>query len=338
MRLQNLGYAVTSYRAQGVTTDTAHVLVDASMTRENLYVAMTRGRASNRAYVAVDRPDALHTGPHPADNPGASARSVLTGVLQHVGAELSAHETLAAEQEVWGTITQLAAEYETIAAAAQRDRWASLLRTSGLSEPDATAAIESDAFGPLTAELRRAEANHHNVDALLPRLVRARGFDDADGIAAVLRHRVEAATSRVTGSGRSRTAPRLIAGLIPEATGSMSDEMREALTERRALIEDRADAVLDRDLVDAAAWTATLGAQPSDSRSAPWRRSARIIAAYRDRYQVNADTVLGAPPETTTQKVDRARAEAALRFIDKLTRVRRSDAPAHTQEPRARRL
>ena len=52
-----LGYAVTSHRAQGVTTDTAHVLVDSSMTRENLYVAMTRGRASNRAYVAVDRPD-----------------------------------------------------------------------------------------------------------------------------------------------------------------------------------------------------------------------------------------------------------------------------------------
>jgi len=48
-----LGYAATSHRAQGVTTDTAHVLVDSSMTRENLYVAMTRGRASNRAYVAV---------------------------------------------------------------------------------------------------------------------------------------------------------------------------------------------------------------------------------------------------------------------------------------------
>lgn len=333
-----LGYAVTSYRAQGVTTDTAHVLVDASMTRENLYVSMTRGRASNQAYVAVDRPDALHTVPHPADNPGATAGSVLTGVLQHVGAELSAHETLAAEQEVWGTIAQLAAEYETIAAAAQRDRWASLLRTSGLSEPDATAAIESDAFGPLAAELRRAEANHHNVDALLPRLVRARGFDDADDIAAVLRHRVEAATSRVAGSGRSRTAPRLITGLIPEAAGCMSDDMRHALTERRALIEDRADAVLDRDLADAAVWTAVLGAQPSDSRSAPWRRSARVIAAYRDRYQITSDAALGAPPETTMQKIDRARAEAALRILDKLFESQRITAPTRVPQSRAPRL
>ena len=56
MRLQNLGYAVTAYRAQGVTVDTSHVLVDPSMTRENLYVAMTRGRDGNFAYVAVDAP------------------------------------------------------------------------------------------------------------------------------------------------------------------------------------------------------------------------------------------------------------------------------------------
>lgn len=38
----DLGYAVTSHRAQGIAVDTAHVLVDAAMTRENLYVALTR--------------------------------------------------------------------------------------------------------------------------------------------------------------------------------------------------------------------------------------------------------------------------------------------------------
>src|SRR5207244_4377407 len=72
-----LGYAVTSHRAQGITTDTAHVLVDASMTRENLYVAMTRGRESNRAYVATDKPDTAHEGPHPSDNAEVTAQNVL---------------------------------------------------------------------------------------------------------------------------------------------------------------------------------------------------------------------------------------------------------------------
>lgn len=334
-----LGYAVTSYRAQGVTTDTAHVLVDSSMTRENLYVAMTRGRASNRAYVAVDRPDSMHIGPHPADGDGATGRSVLYGVLQHVGAELSAHESLAAEQEAWGTIAQLAAEYETIASAAQRDRWAELLRVSGLSPVDAETAIESEAFGPLAAELRRAEANHHDVDALLPRLVRARAFDDADDVAAVLRHRVATATARAAGSGRARSAPKLIAGLVPEATGSMSDEMAVALSERRALMEERADAVLDRDVADGVRWVGELGTAPTEPRNAAlWRRSARVVAAYRDRYQIATDTVLGAPPETTTQKIDRARAEAALRAIEKLSRPRRTEAPVRGTEARGLRL
>ena len=39
-----LAYATTVHRAQGMTTDTAHVLADAATTREAFYVAMTRGR------------------------------------------------------------------------------------------------------------------------------------------------------------------------------------------------------------------------------------------------------------------------------------------------------
>jgi hypothetical protein len=150
----DLGYAVTAYRAQGVTTDTAHVLVEPTSTRETFYVAMTRGRHANHAYVTLDRTDD-HAQPHPGDDPHATARSVLYGVLQHSGAELSAHETIVAEQEQWGSIAQLAAEYETIAAAAQHDRWASLVRGAGLTDEQAESAIESEAFGPLTAELRR---------------------------------------------------------------------------------------------------------------------------------------------------------------------------------------
>ncbi len=251
----DLGYAVTAFRAQGVTTDTAHVLVEPTSTRETFYVAMTRGRHSNRAYVALDRADD-HAQPHPGDDPNATARSVLYGVLQHSGAELSAHETIVAEQEQWGSIAQLAAEYETIAAAAQHDRWATLIRTSGLTDEQADSSIESEAFGPLAAELRRAEANHHDVDALLPRLVAARGFGDADDIAAVLHYRVERATARPAGSGRTRKPPRLIAGLIPQAHGVTDAEMRAALDEREALIEARADAVLDTALSPKASpWT-----------------------------------------------------------------------------------
>lgn len=311
-----LGYAVTSFRAQGLTTDTAHVLVDSTMTRETFYVAMTRGRDANVAYVAVDKPDSSHAGPHPGDNDEASGRSVLYGVLKHVGAELSAHETMAVEQESWGTIAQLAAEYETIAAAAQRDRWASLVRVSGLSPEQADEVIDSDAFGPLTAELRRAEADHHDLEVLLPRLVRARGFGDADDIAAVMRHRVAAATVRPAGSSRRHSEPRLIAGLIPEATGAMSEDMQQALSERRDLMEARADAVLGKAVADGALWIAPLGEAPTAGPERErWLLAAQTIAAYRDRYTITTPSPLGTWSESTVQRIDHARAKAALNVI-----------------------
>lgn len=238
---------------------------------------------------------------------------MLYGVLQHTGAELSAHETITDEHEHWGSIAQLAAEYETIAAAAQHDRWSTLIRASGLTAEQSETVIESDAFGALTAELRRAEANHHDMGQLFPRLVRAREFDDADDIASVLHHRIARATARPAGSGRTRKAPRLIAGLIPEAQGSVTGDMRQALEERQELIEGRATAVLDTALEAEDAWTKPLGTLPQDPRrAAGWRRQARIIAAYRDRYSITDDTPLGVPPEMTAQRIDRARAEAAL--------------------------
>ncbi|MDN5716107.1 MAG: relaxase domain-containing protein [Brevibacterium aurantiacum] len=312
----DLGYAVTAHRAQGITTDTSHVLVEPTTTRENLYVAMTRGRQSNQAYVVLNRPDD-HATPHPSDNPDATARSVLFGVLQHVGAERSAHETITAEQETWGSIAQLAAEYETIAAATQHDRWVNLIRTSGLTGDQAEAVIDSEAFGALAAELRRAEANHHDIDRLLPRLVRARGFEDADDVASVIHHRLARATARPAGSGRNRKAPRLIAGLIPHADGPMSRDMRDALDERHRLIEARADAVLATALQDNAPWTGALGPMPNDAPGKRlWRRRARVIAAYRDRYTITDTTPVGASPDSVAQKIDRARAETALRALN----------------------
>ncbi len=308
----DLGYAVTAHRAQGITTDTAHVLVEPTTTRENLYVAMTRGRESNQAYVILDRPDD-HATSHPGDNPDATARTVLYGVLQHSGAELSAHETISAEQDRWGSIAQLAAEYETIAAAAQHDRWTTLVRGSGLTDEQAQAVIDSDAFGALTVELRRAEANHHHIDTLLPRLIKARGFADADDIPSVIHHRLTHATTRPAGSGRTRQAPRLIAGLIPEATGPMTPDMQQALTERRHLIETRAEAVLDTALQTQEPWAMALGPIPAGGRERQqWRRRALVVAAYRDRYQITDPAPLGTQPESTAQKIDAARARAAL--------------------------
>ena len=51
---------------------------------------------------------------------------------------------------------------------------------------------------------------------------------------------------------------------------------------------------------------------------AKWRKSARIVAAYRDRYRITDDAPLGAPPESAAQKIDAARARSALDKVRQL--------------------
>ena len=319
----DLGYAVTAHRAQGLTVDTAHVVVFDSTTRENLYVAMTRGRDSNVAYVVVNPADDNHGTPD-AETP--TAKTVLFGVLANSGAELSAHQTIKAEQETWGSLAQLIAEYETIAEVAQRDRWASLLRESGLTSEQAESAIESDAFGPLVVELRRAEANGHNVETLLPAAVVRYGLGGVDDIAAVLRHRVALATRNV-GAGRGRRPTRLIAGLIPEALGPMAPDMRAALAERRDLIEQRTRSVAVEAIRIKAPWVRSLGEAPSDRHERTrWEQAVVTIAAYRDRYGITSPKPVGGEVSSDIQRLDRARAEVALRRAQHETERRPSAA------------
>jgi conjugative relaxase-like TrwC/TraI family protein len=307
-----LGYAVTSHRAQGITTESAHVVVTTGMTRENLYVAMTRGREANTAFVAVDRPDVAHVGPRPGEDNDATARSILGGVLQRVGAEQSAHETIVAQQDAWGSVAQLAAEYETIAAAAQHDRWAALVRGVGLSPGRAEEAIKSSAFGVLTAELRRAEAHHFDIESLLSRVVAARRLEDVQDVAAVLSSRVASVIACSSGAGRSRRTPRLIVGLIPKVVGPITAEMRQALDERSDLIEARASALLDQALIAGDMWTQELGAVQNRPTTAKWRRYASTVVSYRDRYGIVSGNALGPVPQTVTQQRDAAKARTAI--------------------------
>ncbi|WP_415093472.1 MobF family relaxase [Nocardioides sp.] len=304
----DLGYAVTAHRAQGMTVDTSHVVVTGSTTRENLYVSMTRGRDSNIAYVALDKPDEGHTPPEPDD---VNAYTVLYGVLQHIGGELSAHQMITAEQDRWSSIAQIAAEYETIGAVAQRDRWVAMIRGSGLTEVQIAKVLASESFGPLTAELRRAEADRHDIDRLLPALVSRRALGDAEDIGAVLISRLER-VARPRRGGR-RPSPRLVAGLIPVAAGRMSETMSNALAERADLMEARALSLAAKAVEEEAPWLKRLGVVPSaDAARRRWLYEARTVAAYRDRYNVDGRRALG-EPRTESQKFDAVRAQRAIR-------------------------
>jgi conjugative relaxase-like TrwC/TraI family protein len=330
-----LAYAVTAHRAQGSTVDTAHAIVhSSSMTRETFYVSMTRGREANTCYVATDQAH-LEAHQHLPDGE-VTARSILTGVLNHEGAQKSAHEMIIAEHTAWAAITQLAAEYDTIAAAAQYDRWVALVSRSGLNAAQTRQVMESESFGPLTAELRRAEAHHHNLDILFPKLVAARGLDDADDIGAVLRHRLQRAITVRSGRSGGRQAPRLIAGLIPEATGQMTAEMRAALAERKTLIEHRAMAIAETAASAREPWITPLGEPPTYPRQKQlWLQQVRIIAAYRDRYAITEVAALGSNGGDTNQRLDAERARIAVRTAQRLAAAptgATEHAADHTQD------
>jgi conjugative relaxase-like TrwC/TraI family protein len=317
----DLGYAVTAHRAQGITVDTSHIVVTTSTTRENLYVSMTRGRDSNIAYVALDQPDDSHSTPEPDD---VSARTVLFGVLQHSGASLSAHQTMEDEYDRHGGIDRLAAELETIAAEAQHERFVELLRRSGLTAEQHTEVVESTAFGPLTASLRRAEAYHHDLDTLVSRIVGQHGLDDATDMAAVLTYRVDTAALRPP-PGKRGLRPRLIAGLIPEPVGPMHDEDRRAIAERSQLIERRAQALVEQAVVMRAGWTGRLGERPTYAHDhEQWLAAASTVAAYRDRYQVKGDLPLGGGTTTDAQRAERHCALLAVREAARLSAIDRT--------------
>lgn len=324
----DLGYAVTAHRAQGMTVDTSHVVVTGSTTRENFYVSMTRGRDCNIAYVSLDKPDEGHAPPEPDE---VNAHTVLYGVLQHLGGELSAHQMIVAEQERWASIAQLGAEYETIGAVAQRDRWVAAIKKSGLTEAQVERLLTSQSFGPLTAELRRAESNHHDVEKVLPTLVARRSLDDAEDIGAVLISRVQKAAQ--PRRGKHRPSPRLVVGLIPVADGPMGPEMAEVLTDLAALLEGRAMALAEKAVEGKAPWLKRLGPPPkTEAARCRWLHEVRTVAAYRDRYKVEGRRTLG-EPKNEAQKLDAARTEQAIRRA----RAIAEDA-ANAQDPRSRTL
>jgi ATP-dependent exoDNAse (exonuclease V) alpha subunit len=67
----HLGYVVTVHSAQGVTADTAHAVIAESASRAMAYVAMSRGRDTNHAYIYTHvsgEADHEHTAPVVGDS------------------------------------------------------------------------------------------------------------------------------------------------------------------------------------------------------------------------------------------------------------------------------
>lgn len=112
-----LGYATTIHQAQGSTADTCHVVLTGRESREDLYVAVTRGRNGNHAYVGLDA-----NGPHDAAGltaePPATSTEILERILAREGSQRSATSQHDLDTDVARRLRQAAERYREAVLAA----------------------------------------------------------------------------------------------------------------------------------------------------------------------------------------------------------------------------
>jgi conjugative relaxase-like TrwC/TraI family protein len=111
-----LGYASTINAAQGMTAGgpniegTCHTVISDRLTRQQLYVAATRGRTENHLYGSTAEAD-----PHRILTPKAThpptAVDMLTAILARDGAQLSASSAAAADTDPFARLHRAAAMY-----------------------------------------------------------------------------------------------------------------------------------------------------------------------------------------------------------------------------------
>lgn len=151
-----LGYAATVHRSQGITVDTAHAVLDAGVDRSLAYVAMTRGRQNNTAWLVVE------------DDQPVSA--VLTAIAERTSDNPSAIAAAAQEARDARDPVRMRDIYNDLAATADRIRWSECLNElaeSGRIPPQAARALKSSEFTEVVSRLNRLEADGVNINTVL---------------------------------------------------------------------------------------------------------------------------------------------------------------------------
>ena len=180
-----LAYAGNVHVAQGRTVDTAHLLVTESLSRQALYVGMTRGRESNTAHVVTGK-----TAPPGHEScQQAAPESVLAGVMQRDAEDLSAIEQIRQAQEWAGGTGHLLR------------LWSAAIRQAlypDIDEQIKAVLTDSEAWRyerehsrkALQQRLRAAQLAGHDITAIIGQITAA-PMDRARSISSVLHGRLQ---------------------------------------------------------------------------------------------------------------------------------------------------
>jgi len=193
-----LGYATTVHGGQGVTADTSHTVSTGEETRQQLYVALTRGRDGNHLYLAVAMDGDEHSVITPAATHPQTAINVLEQVLARDEAQISA---TTARQQLADPHTILAtadARYRDslghAAAHIQGPGWVENLENA--IDQVVPGITDSPAWPTLRGNLALLAADGHDPVASFTTALRSREIDTAADVAAVLDWRLEPTHTR----------------------------------------------------------------------------------------------------------------------------------------------
>ncbi|WP_329416311.1 relaxase domain-containing protein [Nocardia vinacea] len=198
-----LGYATTIDSAQGITADTCHIALTGGESRQQLYVALTRGVYANHAYIptALDGSEGSFWS-EPAVFP-RTAVEVLLRILGRDGAQKSAHTQLRDALDPRIRIGRALDIYlDALGVAAEN-----ALGTERLDRLDAAAEAlrphltDSPAYPVLRQHLAMIALSGHDPIEALHTAARVRELDTADDVAAVLDWRLDPSGAHSTGAG-----------------------------------------------------------------------------------------------------------------------------------------
>ncbi|MGW4623483.1 MobF family relaxase [Streptomyces sp. NPDC004592] len=178
----DLAYAGTIHSTQGRTVGTAHSYWDGTGSREAFYVAMTRGRERNTAYMSTDMP-----GVEPWERPEPMALYKQT--VENSSVEKSATQVQREEDEWSRSLAKHAFELEDLSTEYATTKLGRVLYEE-LGPERYEELASSEAFGSLVRLSRAAEAAGHDAEGIMRTVAQGR-LDDAKDLAKVLHWRAE---------------------------------------------------------------------------------------------------------------------------------------------------
>ncbi|MCM6774518.1 relaxase domain-containing protein [Nocardia sp. CDC159] len=213
-----LGYAATIDSAQGITTDTCHVVLTGLESRNQLYVALTRGAATNHLYVptAIDGSEASFW-----TEPGLFPRTaveVLLRILDRDAAQISPHAELRDALDPHNRLGPAVDIYlDALGLAAEQAIGSTVLaRIDQAAQQLWPRLADAPAYPMLRQHLATIAWSGRDPITALSDAALARELDTAKDVAAVLDWRLDSSGNHSTSTGPLPWLPNVPANLPPD--------------------------------------------------------------------------------------------------------------------------